>query len=228
MLASDRSWSTPSRVRQSYRSLDRLGLGDSSELKNSPETWAIVFRIQTLVFEPTGCARTAPFPARGPSSARVSRASDGPVTNGEHAHDALIVIELVDVPVGADSKRPQPAKSSPERATCLRFPFEETECLDNGVGQPPVKIDDLVAGSPSELDSAHLRRSDCRSRRSSSSVAVSPRPTSRRPSSTAASVSGSDRISAVSSNASYSSTGTRTAAGRPWRVMMTCSRRSAT
>jgi hypothetical protein len=64
--------------------------------------------------------------------------------------------------------------------------------------------------------------------RSSSSVMVSPRSSSPSPTSSAASSSWSERMSAVSSSASYSSIGMRTAAGWPFRVTRTCSRRSAT
>ena len=137
------------------------------------------------------------------------------MADSQHAHDALVVVELVDDPVAADPKRAKSAKSSPKEMTCLWFALKETEGLDNAIGERPVEIDDLPPGSPGELGSAHLRRRDRSSWRSSSSVTVSPRSTSLRPSSMAAIVSVSERISAVSSKASYSFTGTRTAAGRP-------------
>ncbi|HLN05301.1 MAG TPA: hypothetical protein VK217_03400 [Acidimicrobiales bacterium] len=39
---------------------------------------------------------------------------------------------------------------------CLGFPLQRTECLGDGVGDRPVKLEDLSASSPGELDAAHL------------------------------------------------------------------------
>jgi hypothetical protein len=78
------------------------------------------------------------------------------VPDGEDTDDALIAIDLVDDPVNADAKRPEPAKTPSKRVTCIGFAFEEAQCLDDGIGQRPVKIDDLLTGPPGELDPAHL------------------------------------------------------------------------
>ena len=40
--------------------------------------------------------------------------------------------------------------------TCIGFAFEEPERLDDGVGQRPVEIDDLLTDALDELDPAHL------------------------------------------------------------------------
>jgi hypothetical protein len=77
--------------------------------------------------------------------------------DGEDADDALVLVKLVDDPVGANAKRPQPAKASSKGMTCLGFAFEEAEGLDDGIGQGTIEVDDLLAGAPGELDPAHLR-----------------------------------------------------------------------
>ena len=48
----------------------------------------------------------------------------------QHAHHALVVIELVDDPVGADSKRSQPAEPPPKGVTRRWFALEDTESLE--------------------------------------------------------------------------------------------------
>lgn len=98
--------------------------------------------------------------------------------DSENTDDALIAIDLVDDPVSTDAKRPEPAKTPSKRVTCIGFTFEEAQCLDDGIGQRPVKIDDLLTGPPGELDPATYRRRWSSSLRSSSSVTVSPRSTS--------------------------------------------------
>ena len=54
--------------------------------------------------------------------------------DGKNADDPLVVVELVDDPVGADAKRPQPPKASSKSMACLGFAFEEAKRLDNGIG----------------------------------------------------------------------------------------------
>ena len=76
--------------------------------------------------------------------------------NGENTDDALVAVDLVDDPVSTDAKRPEPAKASSKRVTCIGFAFEEAERLDDGIGQRPVEIDDLLTGPPRQLDPAHL------------------------------------------------------------------------
>jgi hypothetical protein len=77
--------------------------------------------------------------------------------DGEDADDALVIVELVDEPVGADAKRPQPPKASSKGMACLGFAFEEAKRLDNSIGHRPVELEDLLAGPPGEFDPAHLR-----------------------------------------------------------------------
>ncbi len=102
---------------------------------------------------------------------------NGAVTDGEHAHQALAVVNLVDDSVATDSKRSQSAKLSPEQATGPGITLEKSERLDPGVGDRPVELNDLLASAPGELDPTHLLRRDCSSRRRSSSVTVSSRST---------------------------------------------------
>ncbi len=80
--------------------------------------------------------------------------------DSEHTDDPLVLVELVDDPVGADANRPQPTEPTPERMTRFGFPFEEAEGHDDGVGQRPVEVEHLSASPPDELDPAHLRVSE--------------------------------------------------------------------
>jgi hypothetical protein len=77
--------------------------------------------------------------------------------DGEDADEALVLVELVDDPVGANAKRAQPAKASSNDMTCLGFAFDEPEGPDDGIRQGPVELEDLLAGAPGELDLPHLR-----------------------------------------------------------------------
>lgn len=78
------------------------------------------------------------------------------MADSKHSHETLVVVEQVDDPVGADSKRSQSTEPSPKEVTCLRLALEETESLDHSVGKGPVKVDDLLSGSSGKLDPAHL------------------------------------------------------------------------
>lgn len=88
--------------------------------------------------------------------------------------DAVAVVELVDDPIGADSKRPQAAKPTPKQMARLWFALDEAKRLDHRIGHRPFEVGDLPASPSSELDSAHRRRRESKSSRSSSSVTVSP------------------------------------------------------
>jgi hypothetical protein len=79
-----------------------------------------------------------------------------PVPDSEDTDDALVTVDLVDDPVSTDAKRPESAKASSKRVTCIGFAFEEAKRLDDGIGPRPVEIDDLLTGPPGELDPAHL------------------------------------------------------------------------
>ena len=130
-----------------------------------------------------------------------------PMPDGEDSDDALVAIDLIDDPVDTDAKRPQSTKPPLECVAGIRFAFEEAERFDDGIGQGPLEVEDLLAGSPGELDPAHLRLSAVERSAQLIERHGLPRSTSWRPSSMAASISGSERISAVSSKASYSPTG---------------------
>ena len=148
--------------------------------------------------------------------------------DGEDSDDALVAIDLIDDPVDTDTKRPQSTKPPLECVAGIWFAFEEAERFDDGTGQGPVEGEDLLAGSPGKLDPAHLRLS---------AVELSAQLIERHgfppfnllaPFFDRCEHFGSERISAVSSKASYSPTGRSNATGRPRRVTITCSRRSAT
>jgi len=155
------------------------------------------------------------------ASAWIRGVSHRPVPDGEDTDYTFVAVDLVNDPVSTDAKRPEPAKTPSKRVPCIWFAFEEAECLDDSVGQRPVEIDDLFSGPTRQLDPAHLRVSAVELSAQLIERHSFPRSISSRPSSMAVSASVSERISAVSSRASYSSTGTSTAAGRPRRVTIT-------
>ena len=90
------------------------------------------------------------------ASAWTRGVSHRPVPDGENTDYALVTVDLVDDPVGTDPKRPEPAKAPSKRVTRIWFAFEEAERLDDGIGQRPVEIDDLLTGPSRQLDPAHL------------------------------------------------------------------------
>jgi len=87
------------------------------------------------------------------ASARVGRVGVGPTADSEHANDALIVVELVDDPVGADPGRPQAAKPTPKQVAHFWSALEEAESHDDRIGQRPFEVGTVLAGSSSEFDS---------------------------------------------------------------------------
>ena len=132
---------------------------------------------------------------------------------------------LVEDPVDADPQRIKAAKPSSERVARKRIALQQAERVLDRVDQRPSQTQQVAAGPPGEDEpcqrSVGGRTGGGQLLRSSASVTVSPRSISPRPSSSAAIAAGSDKISAVSSSASYSSIGTSAAAGTPLRVTST-------
>jgi hypothetical protein len=78
--------------------------------------------------------------------------------NGQDSNDLSSLGKLVDDSIYADPKRPEPAKPTPKRMTGFWFSLEKAEGLAHGIGQWPVKLEDLPTSPADELDSAHLLR----------------------------------------------------------------------
>lgn len=77
--------------------------------------------------------------------------------HGEDADDALVIVELVDDPVGTNTQRPQPAKASSKGVPGRGLTLEEAHGLHERIRERPVERDDRLAGPPGEFDPAHLR-----------------------------------------------------------------------
>ena len=78
------------------------------------------------------------------------------MSHSKDADDALIIVELVDDLVRAHAKRPRSAEASSKGMARLGFALEEAQGPDDGNGQGPVELGDLLAGPPREFDLAHL------------------------------------------------------------------------
>ena len=142
----------------------------------------------------------------------------------DDANRLLSLDELVDDSVGADAKRTQSPKAPAQHMAGERIALEQTERILDGIDERPTELEQLTACPARQDDTRHRSAGSPPLIQLGAQVVerdVSPRESSVMPASIAASVSESERISAVSSSASYSSIGTSAAAGLPLRVTST-------
>jgi hypothetical protein len=78
------------------------------------------------------------------------------MTNRQNAHGLILLAELVDDPISADTERPKPSKAAPQRMTRFGVSLQQSQRLGHGVRQQPIEAENLHPGSADKLDPAQL------------------------------------------------------------------------
>ncbi len=91
----------------------------------------------------------------------IAAVGDRPVADGGDSDRPVVVRELVDDSVRADSQRVQAAKPATQRIAGVWLALKQRQGFLGGVDQRPVEHEQLGARAPSEYQSSHqlLRRS---------------------------------------------------------------------